>query len=76
MTKVGDNDLAVSGHEFLNLCTVTATPMPVDSVSAWLRPFFVHTSCAPMTVFAVSRVMKILAHAHNEALQVQNSALV
>lgn len=74
MTKVGDNDLA--GHEFLNLCTVTATPIPVDSVSAWLQPFFVHTSCAPMTVFAVSRVMKIIAHAHNEALQVQNPALV
>lgn len=38
MTKVGDNDLA--RHEFLNLCTVTATPIPVDSVSAWLQPFF------------------------------------
>ena len=38
--QVGDNDLAVSGHEFLSLCTVTATPMPVDSVSAWLQPFF------------------------------------
>ena len=74
--QVGDNDLAVSGHEFLSLCTVTATPMPVDSVSAWLQPFFVHTSCAPMTVFAVSRVMKIIAHTHNEALQVQNPAFV
>ena len=31
--------------------------------------------CTPMTVFAVSHVMKNFAHTHNEALQVQNPAL-
>ena len=31
--------------------------------------------CTPMTVFAVSKVMKNFAHTHNEALQVQNPAL-
>ena len=46
-----------------------------DSNASWQWLWMVAMKCTPMTVFAVSHVMKNFAHTHNEALQVQNPAL-